>query len=151
MDLSLDFWLELVAIAVCFGVTIVLIPKYRTYSINKAKAVGLRVRISETIKLSLPALAATSIQTLDDMGRVVKDSGALHFYSKQLANQRSESHVLYDDERERVQRFIYQFNSLISRYDVGQLGSTTTEDLILLGERILLDLKENGLLSTVKR
>ena len=151
MGLSLDFWLELVAIAICFGVIIVLIPKYRAYSINKTKAVGLRVRISETIKLSLPALAATSIQTLDDMGRVVRDSGALHFYSKQLAKQKSESHVLYEDERERVQRFVDQFNSLIVSYDAGQLGSGATEDLVLLGERILLDLKENGLLSTIKR
>ena len=150
MGLSLDFWLELAAIAVCFAVVITLIPKYRQHTINKAKAVSLRVQISEIIKLSLPAVAATSIQTLDDTGRVIRDSEALHYYSARLVDQRTESHVLYSDERERVQMFIDQLMTLIQAYDSGQLGSTTTEELLLLGERILLDLKENGLLSTVR-
>ena len=151
MGLSLDFWLELIAIAACFALVIIWIPKYRAYSLNKLKAVNLRVRISETIKLSLPAIAATSMQTIDATGKLVLDSRALHFYSRQLQNHRSEAHVLYEDELKRVQKFIDKFTLLIQEYDGGRLGSGDAEDLLLLGERILLDLKENGLLSTVKR
>ncbi len=150
MNLSLNFWVELVAIAVCFGVIITLIPKFRAYSINKAKAVALRVRVSETIKLSLPAVASTSIQTIDAMGQPLKDARALRFYSQQLEGQLLEAFVLYEDERERVQRFMDKYTRLIQAYESDTLGSDLTEDLLLLGERILVDLKENGLLSTIK-
>lgn len=151
MNLSLNFWAELIAIAVLFAIVITIIPKYRAHSVNKAKAVKLRVRISETINLSLPPIAATSIQTLDVSGQAIKDSGAIRHYSKQLAGQVAEASVLYEDERERVQRFLTKFETLTQAYEADNLGSETTEDVLLLGERILLDLKENGLLSTIKR
>lgn len=151
MGLSLDFWFELIAIGIAFAVIITLIPKYRNHSINKARAIDLRLRISETIQLSLPAIAATSIQTLSPSGEAIKDSQAMHFYSQKLLVHNSNAQVLYADERDRVQRFLDKFVLLIDDFEQDLQRSGATEDLLLLGERILLDLKENGLLSIVKR
>jgi len=130
MSLSLNFWIELAAIALGFVIVIIAIPRYRLYTVNKAKAHHLRVEFSDSIKMSLPNIAATSLQTLDEHGRVVNDSTALKFCLIQLDGLIAKFDILYSDEQR-------------------SQPSEATEDLILLGERIVEDLRENGLLSTV--
>ena len=99
----------------------------------------------------LPNIAATSIQTLDASGHVSRDSTALKFCLFQLDDLILKFDILYSEERQRVSRFRNGLHGLIGRYDAGELLSMATEDLILLGERIIEDLRENGLLSTVQR
>jgi len=77
------------------------------------------------------------------------DSTALKIGLHQLDTVIQRIDILYSEERERVERFRNGLHALIARYDAGKLLSDTSEDLILLGERIVLDLKENGLLSTI--
>ena len=151
MNLSVSFWLELAAMAIAFILVIVAIPKYRTYKINRALAHRLRVEISDNIKFVLPNIADTSVQRLDATGSLISDSTALKIGLHQLDTTLRRSGVLYSDELQRVGRFRNGLHALIARYDASELHSDATEDLILLGERIILDLKENGLLSTLKQ
>ena len=149
MSLSLNFWIELAAIALGFVIVIIAIPRYRLYTVNKAKAHHLRVEFSDSIKMSLPNIAATSLQTLDEHGRVVNDSTALKFCLIQLDGLIAKFDILYSDEQSRVSKYRNGLHALIGHYDEGSQPSEATEDLILLGERIVEDLRENGLLSTV--
>jgi len=151
MGLSLSFWLELAGMAIFFVLVIVAIPKYRAYKVNTARAHRLRIEISDNIKFVLPNIADTSVQRLNADGSLSNDSTALKIGLHQLDMVIRRAEVLYSDERERVGRFRNGLHALISRYDAGQLLSEMTEDLILLGERIILDLKENGLLNTIKQ
>ena len=151
MGLSADFWVELAGMAIVFGLVIVAIPKYRAYKVNTALAHRLRVEISNNIKFVLPNIADTSVQRINADGQLANDSTALKIGLHQLDAVMGRAEVLYSEERERVARFRNGFHALIARYDAGELLSDMTEDLILLGERIVLDLKENGLLSTIGR
>jgi hypothetical protein len=151
MGLSASFWIELVGMAIIFGLIIVAIPKYRAYKINTARAHRLRIEISDTIKFVLPNIADTSVQRLSADGQLLSDSTALKIGLHQLDTVMVRSEVLFTEERERVARFRNGYHVLIARYDAGQLMSDMTEDIILLGERIILDLRENGLLSTLSR
>jgi len=129
MGLSLSFWLELAGMAIFFVLVI----------------------ISDNIKFVLPNIADTSVQRLNADGSLSNDSTALKIGLHQLDMVIRRAEVLYSDEHERVGRFRNGLHALIARYDAGQLLSEMTEDLILLGERIILDLKENGLLNTIKQ
>lgn len=151
MGLSADFWIELAGMAIVFCLVIVAIPKYRAHKVNTALAHRLRVEISDNIKFVLPNIADTSVQRLDANGRLSNDSTALKIGLHQLDSVMGRAEILYSEERDRVARFRNGFHALIARYDAGELLSDMTEDLILLGERIILDLKENGLLSTIGR
>ncbi|MGK0373676.1 MAG: hypothetical protein ACJA2E_000143 [Arenicella sp.] len=151
MSLSLDFWLDLAGVAIVFALIIVAIPKYRAYKIKSAHAHRLRVEVSDNIKMVLPNIAATSIQKVDARGQHTKDSTALKFCLFQLDTLIATLDVLYSEERDRVARFRNGLHVMIGNYDAGKLMSVATEDLILLGERIIEDLRENGLLSTVTR
>jgi hypothetical protein len=151
MSLSIDFWLDLAGVAIIFALMIIAIPKYRAYKINTAHAHRLRVEVSDNIKMVLPNIAATSIQKIDTNGQLANDSTALKFCLFQLDTLISTLDVLYSEERARVARFRNGLHALIGNYDAGRLMSEATEDLILLGERIIEDLRENGLLSTVTR
>ena len=137
--------------SIAFGLVIVAIPKYRAYKVNTARAHRLRVEVSESIKFMLPNIAATSIQRLDADGKLANDSTALKIGLHQLDTVMTRAAVLHSEESDRVARFRNGLHALIARYDAGELLSTMTEDLILLGERIILDLRENGLLSTIGR
>ena len=149
MSLSADFWIELAAIALGFAMVIVAIPRYRRYRVNKTKAHHLRVEFSNSIKMSLPNIAATSMQTLDQFGRVANDSTALKFCLIELDGLITRFDILYSDEQSRVSKFRNGLHALIGHYNKGTQPSEETEELILLGERIVEDLRENGLLSTV--
>ena len=151
MSLSLDFWLDLAGVAIIFALIIVAIPKYRAYKINAAHAHRLRIEVSDNIKMVLPNIAATSVQKIDATGKLSNDSTALKFCLFQLDGVILTLDLLYSEERNRVSRFRNGLHTLIGNYDAGKLMSVATEDLILLGERIVEDLRENGLLSTVKR
>ncbi len=151
MGLSMSFWLELSGLAIVFIMIIVAIPKYRAHKKRSAAAHRLRIEVSDNIKIVLPNIAATSVQTIQPSGQVSNDSTALKFCLFQLDGLISNFDVLYSDEQERVARFRNGLHVLIGSYDAGNLMSVATEDLILLGERIVEDLRENGLLSTVKR
>jgi hypothetical protein len=151
MGLSTNFWIELAGMAIAFGLVIVAIPKYRAYKVKTARAHRLRIEISDTIKFVLPNIADTSVQRINADGQLSSDSTALKIGLHQLDTVMARAEVLYTEERERVERFRNGFHALIARYDAGGLLSDMTEDLILLGERIILDLKENGLLSTIGR
>jgi len=149
MGLSADFWIELAGMAFVFALVIIAIPKYRAYKVKTASAHRLRVEISDNIKFVLPNIADTSVQHVGADGRFSNDSTALKIGLHQLDSVMTHSDVLYSEERERVARFRNGLHALIARYDTGELLSDMTEDLILLGERIILDLRENGLLSTL--
>jgi hypothetical protein len=151
MSLSLDFWLDLAGVAILFALVIIAIPKYRAYKIKTALAHRLRVDVSENIKMVLPNIAATSVQKIGADGRLLSDSTALKFCLFQLDTLIATLDVLYSEERDRVVRFRNGLHALIGNYDAGKLMSVATEDLILLGERIVEDLRENGLLSTLNR
>lgn len=151
MGLSANFWIDLSGVALVFGLVIVAIPKYRAYKIRKARAHYLRVEVSDNLKIVLPNIAATSVQTLGPNGELKNDSTALKFCLFQLDALIAKLDVLYSEEQQRVAKFRNGLHVLIGRYDSGELMSVATEDLILLGERIIEDLRENGLLSTVSR
>ncbi|MFT6407906.1 MAG: hypothetical protein ACJAQ6_001322 [Arenicella sp.] len=151
MSLSLDFWLDLAGVAIVFALVIVAIPKYRDYKIKTAAAHRLRVEVSDNIKMVLPNIAATSVQKIGADGRLLNDSTALKFCLFRLDTLIATLDVLYSEERDRVARFRNGLHALIGSYDAGKLMSVATEDLILLGERIVEDLRENGLLSTQAR
>ena len=91
------------------------------------------------------------MQTLDEHGRVSNDSTALKFCLFQLDALIARYEVLYSDEQTRVSKYRNGLHALIGDFDAGNHLSGATEDLILLGERIVEDLRENGLLSTVTR
>lgn len=137
--------------AVAFVLVIVAIPKYRAHKISSASAHRLRVEISDKIKFLLPNIAATSVQRINADGQLSSDSTALKIGLHQLDTVITREALLYSEERERVARFRNGLHALIARYDGGELLSIMTEDLILLGERIVLDLSENGVLSTLGR
>ena len=149
MGLSSAFWLELAGMAIAFVLVIVAIPKYRAYKNNTARAHRLRVEISDNIKFVLPNIADTSVQRIGPDGQLTNDSTALKIGLHQLDGAMHGAEILYLEEKQRVARFRNGLHALIARYDAGDLQSIMTEDLILLGERIILDLKENGLLSTI--
>lgn len=142
MSLSLDFWLELLTIVLVFGVIIYCMPYIRNYSLHKGQAINLRKRISERIKDSLPVIMALNGQ----MGLAVQFA-PLTFSLQRLKALMTESSVLYSDERERVQRFIEAMEVVINALESGRSRPEEVEELVLQGQRILLDLKENGLLS----
>lgn len=151
MTFSANFWIELFAILLAFVAVIIAIPKYRAYQVNRARAHHLRIEFSDNIKMSLPNIASTSMQTLDDKGRVVNDSTALKFCLFQLDALIARYEVLFADEQTRVSKYRNGLHALIGNFDAGNHLTDATEDLILLGERIVEDLRENGLLSTVTR
>jgi hypothetical protein len=151
MSLSLDFWLDLAGVAIIFTLIIVAIPKYRAYKINVVLAHRLRVEVSDNIKMVLPNIASTSVQKISADGQLTHDSTALKFCLFQLDTLITKLDVLYSEERDRVARFRNGLHMLIGNFDAGKLTSVTSEDLILLGERIIEDLRENGLLSAVSR
>lgn len=146
MILSLDFWLELLTIALIFGLVIYFMPRIRNYTLHKNQAVNLRVRISERINASLPAIAATVVSS-DINSQLTSQRNDLGFTLQRLKALMTESSVLYSDERERVERFIDAMTKVNSDVAYGITRQEETEDLLLMGQRILLDLKENGLLS----
>lgn len=148
MSMSLDFWLELLTIALMFALVIYLMPRIRNYSLHKQQAVNLRVRISERINASLPAIAATVVSS-NVNSQLAYQGNDLGFALQRLKALMTESSVLYADESERVQRFVDAMTKVNSDIGFGVSRKTETEDLLLLGQRILLDLKENGLLSSV--
>ncbi len=149
MGLSLDFWIELIVMIFAFGVIIIAIPKYRAYRRKTALAHQLRVEVSDNIKFVLPNIADTSVQRINAVGQLSNDSTALKIGLHQLDTVMQRIEILYSEERERVERFRNGLHAFIARFDAGELISDRSEDLILLGERIILDLKENGLLSTI--
>lgn len=151
MTFSANFWIEFGAILLAFIAVIVAIPWYRKYQINRARAHHLRIEFSDNIKMSLPNIASTLMQTLDEHGRVANDSTALKFCLFQLDALIARYEVLYSDEQTRVSKYRNGLHALIGNFDAGNNLSDATEDLILLGERIVEDLRENGLLSTVTR
>lgn len=151
--MSLDFWTELLAIALAFGIIIYLMPRIRNYSLHKQQAVNLRVRISERISACLPAIAATITSQIVDAQlspATPNSSNSLEYTLQRLKALMTESSVLYSDESARVQRFIDDMTKVLNEFKLGKLSRRETEDLVLAGQRILLDLKENGLLSPVK-
>lgn len=148
MNLSLNFWVELVALALLFGSLIYLMPRIRTYSIRKQQAINLRVRISERINGCLPGIAVAAGQLRDTGNQLAPQTNTLDFTLQRLRALMTESSVLYSDERERVQRFIDAMQQMINDLESARYHKTETEELLLLGQRILLDLKENGLLSS---
>jgi hypothetical protein len=148
MIMSLDFWLELIAIALLFALVIYLMPRIRNYSLHKQQAVNLRVRISERISACLPAIAATMAST-DLSSHLASKGNTLEFALQRLKALMTESAVLYSDESERVQRFIDDMTKVLSDFNAGKSRRLETEDLVLSGQRILLDLRENGLLSSI--
>ena len=149
MSLSLNFWIELIALALLFGLLIYLMPRIRTYSIRKQQAINLRMRISERINASLPVIAVSARQLSDSSSQITPETHALDFAMQRLKALMTEASVLYADERDRVQRFIDALDKVTGDFKAGKSHQTEIEDLLLLGQRILLDLKENGLLSSV--
>lgn len=149
MNLSLNFWVELIALALLFGGLLYLMPRIRSYTIRKEQAVNLRNRISDRIKDCLPDIASSARQGLLVSATESSELSALNFSSQRLKALMTESSVLYSDERDRVQRFIDALENIKYDFSIGQANKVDVEDLILLGQRILLDLKENGLLSSV--
>lgn len=148
MNLSLNFWVELIALALLFGLVVYLMPRIRAYSIRKQQAINLRVRISDRINASLPGIALTAGKLNASNGQLATDTNTLEFALQRLKALMTEASVLYSDESERVQRFIDSLEKVTIDFTSGRARLTETEDLLLLGQRILLDLKENGLLST---
>lgn len=151
MGLSISFWLELTGMAAALVTVIIAIPKYRAYKIKTARAHRLRIEISDNIKFVLPNIADTSVQRIDANGQSSNDSAALKIGLHQLDTIITRTEVLYSEEKRRVESFRNGLHTLIVRHNAGDLLSAMTEDLILLGERIILDLKENGLLITISR
>jgi hypothetical protein len=148
MMMSLDFWTELIAIALLFALVIYLMPRIRNYSLHKQQAINLRVRISERISACLPAIAATMASS-DINSQLTSKGNTLEFALQRLKALMTESSVLYSDESARVQRFIDDMTKILGDFNTGKSRRVETEDLVLSGQRILLDLKENGLLSSV--
>ena len=68
MDFSADFWVQLLLIILGFVVVIVAIPRYRRAQTNKILAQRLRIEFSKAIRQTVPKIAATLIQTLDEQG-----------------------------------------------------------------------------------
>lgn len=149
MNLSLNFWVELIALVLLFGLVIYSMPRIRTYSIRKQQAINLRVRISERINGCLPGIAIAAGHLRDSTNQLAPQTDTLDFTLQRLRALMTESSVLYSDERDRVQRFIDAMQKMINDFESAKYNKTETEELLLLGQRILLDLKENGLLSSV--
>ena len=144
MNMTLNFWLELIAIVLLFALVIYVMPRIRNYSLRKQQAINLRVRISERINGSLPIIA--SVLTSVDPTGDTNTGNALEFALQRLKALMTESSVLYSDESERVQRFIDAMGAVMVDLESGGSRRDDVEDLLLSGQRILLDLKENGLL-----
>lgn len=146
MEIELESWQALSSIAACFAAIVALIPIFQAKLARKAKARNLRMRFSIKVYRLRPTFGA-----LINSGEKVPDSvilsgDELTEMCHKLEDLMAESEVLTPKEQDRLSGYLANLELMVPLYRAGQLSSEGADNLLLLGDRVINELEENGLM-----
>ncbi len=144
----MNFLQALASISACFAAIVALIPIFRSSAARKAKARNLRMRIATKITRLKPTFAKISDKHSNPLQPVILSNEELKEILGQLESLLAESESLYPEEQDKISQFVANLELMIPLYIAEELDSDGAENLILLGERSINELEENGMLST---
>ena len=144
----MEIWQALASIAACFAAIVALIPIFQANLARKAKANNLRMRIATKLLRIRPTFAAISDKHEDPPSKVILTNEGLVHILGQLETLLSETESLYPVEQDRISQYVANLELMMPMHKSGELGSDGAENLILLGDRVISELGENGFLHT---
>lgn len=142
--MSTAFWFELVLAVFGFVGFIILVLKFKAGLLQRAKARQLRKLLVPELKAVLPALAAQLYQSEYDINPYSQNGGAITQFHLGLDHLLTQSSVMFPEERETLTEFSSALRSLLPSFQSGTLARAATEDLLLLGQRAVHEMTENG-------
>ena len=148
MQTILNYSAVLASISACLAAIVALIPIYTASTARKAKARNLRMRIATKLTRIRPTFAAISSEYDDSSASVILDSDGLVKVLEQLEALLVESESLLPKEQDRISAFVANLELMIPMCRAGELSSDEAVNLILLCDRVIAELEENGMLST---
>ena len=139
--MSADFWIDLTIALAAFAAVIMALPQFRGRVIRRVKARFLRPRLIASLQ-RLIGLIAVSIEADEQL--LAHRSDALQKASDELDAFLPSESVLYSDERKNLELFRMRLAPMMPDIKLGAPRSRELEDLILLGQRIVSDLRETS-------
>ena len=138
--MSLDFWLDLLLAVCVFAAFMLALPQVRMRLLQRLKARVLRPKLAATLQrlLGLMAQSVEPIEVALEARSNVLQSAVSDFQAF-----KPQEIALYSDEQASLERFRVKLFSMLPYIKAGGPRTRELEDLILLGQRIVSDLREN--------
>lgn len=135
--MSVTFWIDLLVALLIFLTAIVFVHQYKHGVIRDFRARRLRRKLVPRLQALLPI--------------VIAKFDAEQPYLFQLFSLRADveslvlqSSVLFDHERTALSEFMAMLSAVIAKYENGVATETNIEDVVLAGQRAIIELKEVG-------
>lgn len=144
----MEFWQAISSIAACFAAIVALVPIFRASSARRAKARNLRMRLSIKIYRLRPTFGALVSPGENTPDSVILSGDDLTNMCNKLEDLMAESEVLTPREQDRLSGYLANLELMVPLYLAGQLPSRAAENLLLLGDRAINELEENGLMES---
>lgn len=141
----MEYWQAISSIAACFAAIVALIPIFRARWATKAKARNLRMRLSIKIYRLRPTFGALVDPSINTPKSIIASGDELVIMLERFENLMAESEVLTPKEQDRLSGYLANLELMLPLYKAGELSPDAAENLLLLGDRAIAELEENGL------
>lgn len=142
--MSTAFWIELLLALLAFAGAIVFVLKFKENLQRRAKAKQLRKILIPELQAVLPALAAQLFPNELGADSYRSNSEAIGRFNDGLKQLLEQSVVMFAEERAALSAFSSGLELLLPSLQSGELARNATDELVLLGQRAVHEMVENG-------
>jgi len=142
--LSPAFWIELLLALIGLAASIILVLKFKKSLLQRKKARRLRAILVPEFQVVLPELVAQLYPQESDVNPYLQSREVIAEFCGHLDGWLTESVVLFPEERATLSQFSSSLSLLLPGFRAGGPSKLATQELILLGQRAVHEMTENG-------
>lgn len=142
--MSNAFWVELALALLGFVGFIMLVLKFKTGLVQRAKARQLRRMLVPEFQAILPALAAQLHSQEIGADSYAHNNVAIAQFARSLDHVLKDSDGFYSEEYAAMSEFVFALESVLPNFQSDTLSTRMVEELILIGQRAIHEMTENG-------
>jgi len=141
---SSAFWVELILALIGLAVSITLVLKFKRNLLQRRKARHLREILVPEVEAVLPELAAQLYMHEKDENPFQYNGEKITQFCGRLDSWLKQSTVLFPEERATLNQFSSELSLILPSFQAGGPSRLATEELILLGQRVVHEMTEHG-------
>ena len=142
--MSSAFWVELLLALMGLAGSIFLVLKFKRNLLQRKRARRLRSILVPLVQAVLPELAAQLYTHEMDDNPFQKNGEKITRFCSHLDRWLKESTVLFPEEYATLSQFSSDLALILPSFQAGGPSRLATEELILLGQRVVHEMTENG-------
>lgn len=142
--MSLNFWLNLIAVLVLFVIAIAAIQLYKSEIVRVLRAKWLRRRIIPMVTEIQGSMRSLYFEQSTDPYESESQRRKLSINRANLELVFSRSTPLFKQERDQLEKFLMTLSVVSAQEQKGQLSARIIEDCLLLGQQVVQELTELG-------